>query len=96
MYLVTYTPQAEDDLFEIVLYYTEQGGLNLGESVSNRIKNHIDTLEQFPYRTAESELIDEARELIIKNLPFKAFVYIEETAKKVHILRILHTSRKFP
>ena len=28
MYLITYTPQAEDDLFEIVLYYTEQGGLN--------------------------------------------------------------------
>lgn len=96
MYEVSYTPQAENDLFEIVLYYTEQGGLSLGESVAERIREHIDTLENFPYRTTTSQLIPEARELYFQKLPYKVFVFIDEIAKKVHILRILHTSKKFP
>lgn len=96
MYQVSYTPQAENDLFEIVLYYSEQGGLSLGESIANRIKGHIDTLENFPYRTTQSQVVHEARELYFQKLPYKAFVFIDEMAKKVHILRILHTSKKFP
>ena len=50
MYIVTYEPEAENDLFEIVFYYAEQGGFELAETINNRIRDHIKRLETMPFR----------------------------------------------
>jgi len=96
MYKVIYEPLAEDDLVEILVYYAEQSGFEFGESILERIKAHVDRLEFFPYRTLESPRVPESREFIIEKLPYKAFIYVNEDAKTVYVLRILHTSRNYP
>lgn len=96
MYSVIYQPQAENDLIDILVYYTEQGGYTLGETIFDRIKTHIDRLDRFPYRTTESETIADAREFLIEKLPYKAYILIEEEAKTVRVVRILHTAKNTP
>lgn len=96
MYTVIYEPEAENDLFEIVFYYVEQGGFDLAESINNRIHNHIKRLEIMPLRTVESELLPNTRELLIEKLPYKAFFKIDEQNKKIFVVNIIHTSRKYP
>lgn len=93
MYTVIYEPQAEDDLIEIVLYYIEQSGFVLGETIQKRLQAHIALLQTIPYRTIESPLAENVREFLIERLPYKAYFTIDESSKSVFILRILHTSR---
>lgn len=96
MYEVIYEPLAEDDLVEILVYYTEQNGFDFGESIFERIKAHVDRLEYLPYRTIESNRVPETREFVIERLPYKAFIYVNEEEKTVYVLRIIHTSRNYP
>lgn len=96
MYEVIYEPLAEDDLLEILVYYSEQSGFEFGESILERIKAHVDRLEFLPYRAVESTRVPETREFLIDKLPYKAFIYVNEEEKTVHVLRIIHTSRNYP
>jgi len=96
MYHVIYEPLAEDDLVEILVYYSEQNGFDFAESILERIKTHVDRLVFLPYRTLESPRVPDAREFMIEKLPYKAFIYVNEIDKTVHVLRILHTSRNYP
>jgi plasmid stabilization system protein ParE len=96
MYIVTYEPEAENDLFEIVFYYAEQGGFELAETINNRIRDHIKRLETMPFRATESVTVPNSREFLIERLPYKAFYRVDETSKKVLVLNIVHTSRKHP
>jgi len=96
MYRVIYEPLAENDLIEILTYYSEQSGFEFAESILERIKVHVDRLEFFPYRTLESPRVSDTREFLIEKLPYKAFVYVNEDNKTVYVLRIIHTSRNYP
>jgi plasmid stabilization system protein ParE len=96
MYTVIYEPEAESDLLEIVFYYAEQGGFGLSEKISTRIRDHINRLETMPFRVIESQNVPNSREFFIERLPYKAFFRIDEVAKKVFILNIVHTSRMYP
>ncbi len=96
MYEVIYEPLAEDDLVEILVYYSEQVGFDFGERILERIKTQIDRLEFFPYRTVESSRVPETREFVIEKLPYKVFIYVSEEEKTVYVLRIIHTSRNYP
>lgn len=96
MYTVFYEPEAESDLIEIVLYYAEQGGFELAERMNDRIRTHIKRLETMPFRATESVTVPNSREFLIEQLPYKAFFRVDEVGKKVLILNIVHTSRKYP
>jgi plasmid stabilization system protein ParE len=96
MYRVIYEPLAENDLIEILTYYSEQSGFEFAESILERIKAHVDRLEFLPHRTLVSPRVSDAREFLIEKLPYKAFIYVNEDNKTVYVLRIIHTSRNYP
>ncbi len=93
MYRVIYEPQAEEDLVEIVLYYTLQGGFSLAETIEQRLKTSIASLKSMPYRCPKSNLCADERHLSIHKLPYRAYFLVNKDKKEVYILRILHTSR---
>jgi plasmid stabilization system protein ParE len=81
-YEVSYLPQAEQDLIEILAYGIENWGEKLAESMYLKITDQLETLYFSPNR-----------EMLIVDSPYRAIIQIEEDKKQVFILRILHTSR---
>lgn len=91
-YDVSYLPQAEQDLIEILAYGIEKWGEKLAESMYLKITEQLETLYFSPNRTKKKGSLG-TREMLISDSPYRAIIQIDEEAKRVFILRILHTSR---
>ena len=91
-YNVSYLPQAEQDLIEILAYGIENWGEKLAESMYLKITEQLETLYFSPNRTKKKGSLG-TREMVISDSPYRAIIQIDEEAKRVFILRILHTSR---
>jgi plasmid stabilization system protein ParE len=91
-YDVSYLPQAEQDLIEILAYGIENWGENLAEKMYLKITEQLETLYFSPNRTKKKGSLG-TREMLISDSPYRAIIQIDEEAKRVFILRILHTSR---
>ena len=92
IYEVSYLPQAEQDLIEILAYGIENWGEKLAESMYLKITDQLETLYFSPNRTKRKGSLG-TREMLISDSPYRAIIQIYEEKKKVFILRILHTSR---
>ena len=92
IYEVSYLPQAEHDLIEILAYGIENWGENLAEKMYLKITEQLETLYFSPNRTKKKGSLG-TREMLISDSPYRAIIQIDEEAKRVFILRILHTSR---
>ena len=92
IYEVSYLPQAEQDLIEILAYGIENWGEKLAESMYLKITEQLETLYFSPNRTKKKGSLG-TREMLIPDSPYRAIIQIDEEAKRVFILRILHTSR---
>ncbi len=91
-YEVSYLPQAEQDLIEILAYGIENWGEQLAENMYLKITNQLETLYFSPNRTKRKGRLG-TREMLISDSSYRAILQIDEEKKKVFILRILHTSR---
>ena len=91
-YEVSYLPQAEQDLIEILAYGIETWGEKLAEKMYLKITEQLETLYFSPKRTKIKGSLG-TREMLISDSPYSAIIQIDEGAKRVFILRILHTSR---
>ena len=91
-YDVSYLPQAEQDLIEILAYGIENWGEKLAESMYLKITEQLETLYFSPNRTKKKGSLG-TREMLISDSPYRAIIQVDEEAKRVFILRILHTSR---
>jgi plasmid stabilization system protein ParE len=91
-YDVSYLPQAEQDLIEILAYGIENWGEKLAESMYLKITEQLERLYFSPNRTKKKGSLG-TREMLISDSPYRAIIQIDEEAKRVFILRILHTSR---
>ncbi|RUT37139.1 type II toxin-antitoxin system RelE/ParE family toxin [Acinetobacter baumannii] len=91
-YEVSYLPQAEQDLIEILAYGIETWGEKLAEGMYLKITEQLETLYFSPNRTKKKGCLG-TREMLISDSPYRAIIQIDEEAKRVFILRILHTSR---
>lgn len=91
-YDVSYLPQAEQDLIEILAYGIEKWGEKLAESMYLKITEQLETLYFSPNRTKKKGSLG-TREMLISDSPYRAIIQVDEEAKRVFILRILHTSR---
>lgn len=91
-YDVSYLPQAEQDLIEILAYGIENWGEKLAESMYLKITEQLETLYFSPNRTKKKGSLG-TREMLISDSQYRAIIQIDEEAKRVFILRILHTSR---
>ena len=92
IYDVSYLPQAEQDLIEILAYGIENWGEKLAESMYLKITDQLETLYFSPNRTKRKGSLG-TREMLISDSPYRAIIHIDEEKKQVFILRILHTSR---
>ena len=92
IYEVSYLPQAEQDLIEILAYGIENWGEKLAESMYLKITDQLETLYFSPNRTKRKGSLG-TREMLISDSPYRAIIQIDEETKRVFILRILHTSR---
>ena len=91
-YDVAYSPQAEQDLIDILVYGIETWGESLAEEMYGKITHRLEQLYFFPYRTKQKGSLN-TREMLITDTPYRAIISIDEDAKQVFILRIFHTSR---
>lgn len=91
-YQVVYTPLAEQDLVEILVYGIETWGEQRAEAMYMQITGQLEDLYFFPYRSHEKGSLG-TRELLVGNNLYRAILTIDETIKTVFILRILHTSQ---
>ena len=91
-YEVSYLPQAEQDLIEILAYGIETWGEKLAEGMYLKITEQLETLYFSPNRTKKKGSLG-TREMLISDSSYRAIIQIDEEAKRVFILRILHTSR---
>ncbi len=91
-YEVSYLPQAEQDLIDILAYGIENWGEQLAESMYLKITDQLETLYFSPNRTKKKGSLG-TREMLIVDSPYRAIMHINKKKKQVFILRILHTSR---
>ena len=91
-YDVSYLPQAEQDLVEILAYGIENWGEELAESMYLKITEQLETLYFSPNRTKKRGSLG-TREMLISDSPYRAIIQVNDKKKQVFILRILHTSR---
>lgn len=91
-YEVSYLPQAEQDLIDILAYGIENWGEQLAESMYLKITDQLETLYFSPNRTKKKGSLG-TREMLIVDSQYRAIIQIDEEKKQVFILRILHTSR---
>ncbi|GAA5014427.1 hypothetical protein GCM10023206_24530 [Acinetobacter puyangensis] len=91
-YMVLYSPEAEQDLIEILAYGIERWGEQLAEEMCVKVTEQLENLYFFAlsYQTR----IFNTREKLILDTPYRAIILIDENKKQVFILRILHTSKQ--
>ncbi len=93
MFKICWSEEAEQDLENILLYYLEQVGMRVAESVYGRIRNQVGALEKFPERSRAGR-VSGTREYVISQLPYIAVIEVAKDA--VIVLNIIHTAKKYP
>jgi toxin ParE1/3/4 len=95
MFEIKWTGLAEQDLEAIGAYYLREASVEVATRVLARIHATISTLEQHPNASRKGRIAG-TRELVIHRLPYIAVLKVDERAKVVYVLTIMHTARKFP
>ncbi len=93
MFEINWTEEAEQDLENILLYYFEQAGLRVAETVYNRIREQVGQLDSFPESTRVGR-VQGTRECVISRLPYVAVIDVGHDT--VTVLSVVHTARKYP
>jgi plasmid stabilization system protein ParE len=86
---------ALQSLVEIILWYEQEAGRNVADSIENRIFKQVDNIDLFPMRAPESYIFPGTRKLVITNLPYVAFIRNIEN-DYWEVVDIVHTSRTLP
>jgi len=82
-------------LEEILFWYEAEAGRNVADSIEDRIFTQIGKMALFPMSAPVSEIFPSTRKVVIKNLPYVAFIRPIEGAHW-EVVDIVHTSRKLP
>ncbi len=93
MFKVAWTPEADQDLEDILTYYLEVAGLRVANVIYERIKTQVGSLKMFPQRCRPGRVPD-TKEYVLHRLPYIAVVHIGENT--VSVLNVVHTARKYP
>lgn len=90
-YTIFYHGDAQDDLFQIALFYAQKAGVEKAQAILDDIKTQIQSLQIHPERCMVYPRLPIYRRLLIQKLPY--WVYFLMHDNQVWIVRILHTSR---
>ncbi len=89
---------AFDSLIEIIAWYKVEAGDNVANAIKKRINKQISLYNEpllNPNSLHNSELLPEYKKLVIRNLPYIAYLH-EDSNGDWEIVDIVHTSRKLP
>jgi plasmid stabilization system protein ParE len=92
---ITWSDFALQSLEEIIIWYEIEAGRKVADSIEGRIFKSIEELKIFPTGIPVSEIFPDTRKLVIKNLPYVAFIR-QLSDELVEVVDIVHTSRKLP
>ncbi|MEY4591290.1 MAG: hypothetical protein RIR18_185 [Pseudomonadota bacterium] len=82
-------------LEKIILWYELEAGRQVADSVQNRIWQQIEKIGRHPMSIPASEIFSGTRKLVIRNLPYVAF--IRQLDDEVwEVVDVVHTARKLP
>ncbi|NOT18183.1 MAG: type II toxin-antitoxin system RelE/ParE family toxin [Sulfuriferula sp.] len=87
---------AEADIEHILLYYSEKLSFDVAQLLVSSIFSQLEALSDFPERIRPSERVSGARELVLRRIPYIAFVRLNTQAAHIEVLNIVHTARNFP
>ena len=86
---------ALQSLEEIIIWYELEAGIQVADSVQNRIWQQVEKIDHFPLSIPVSEVFPTTRKLVISNLPYVAFIR-QLDGDVWEVVDIVHTSRKIP
>jgi toxin ParE1/3/4 len=89
---IVWQREARDDLRTIVTY-VRQDNPEAARRIYRVIQAHVKHLGEFPQFGREGR-VEGTRELVIAGLPYIVAYYLGD--QEVHILTVMHTSRKWP
>lgn len=82
-------------LEEIILWYELEAGRLVADSVHNRIWSQVEKIDALPMSVPVSDLFPGTRKLVIKNLPYVAFIR-QLDGDVWEVVDVVHTARKLP
>lgn len=86
---------ALQSLEEIIIWYEVEAGRSVADSIEGRIFTQVEKMDVFPTSVPVSEIFPDTRRVVIKNLPYVAFIR-PMGADVWEVVDIVHTSRKLP
>jgi plasmid stabilization system protein ParE len=89
-YQVILSPLALDDLGQIVTSVAREDS-SAAERLGHRLLDHAETLRHLPYRGGGVRQRPGVKKLILR--PYLIFYRVEESARRVEILRFWHGAR---
>ncbi|MGB4227255.1 MAG: type II toxin-antitoxin system RelE/ParE family toxin [Candidatus Dechloromonas phosphoritropha] len=82
-------------LEEIIIRYEFEAGRLVADSIQNRIWQQVEKMDGFPMSVPVSELFPGTRKLVIRNLPYVAFIRLVD-GEVWEVVDVVHTARKLP
>lgn len=92
---ITWSDFALQSLEEIIIWYEIEAGRKVADSIEARIFQSIEDIKIFPAGIPISEIFPDTRKLVIKNLPYVAFIR-QLNGDVFEVVDVVHTSRKLP
>ena len=90
-YTIHFSPEASDDLTEILGYYKAQSSSDLQKRFITTFSKSLKTLENSP--KSYSIRFKNARCCVIKTFPYNLYYWVDDAQLRINIFAILHQSR---
>ncbi|MEQ1668673.1 MAG: type II toxin-antitoxin system RelE/ParE family toxin, partial [Sulfuriferula sp.] len=81
---------AEADIEHIFLYYSEKISFDVAQLLVSSIFSQLEALSDFPERIRLSERVPGIRELVLRRVPYIAFVRLNIQVAHIEVLSIVH------
>ena len=88
---IQFSPEATDDLTEILGWYKEQPTLDLQKKFITAISTAFKILEKSPKSYALR--FKNVRCAVVKKYPYLVYYWVDDTSLSINIIAILHQSR---
>lgn len=90
---IIYDDKIPEVLKRITSYYTETTSARVAWSMVKNIEDAIKGLNTMPQRCKKINGVLNIRKLILKKPPYTIYYYVDDKAKEVEILDILHNKQ---
>jgi plasmid stabilization system protein ParE len=91
-YTIQFSPQASDDLTDILGFYKEQSSPDLQKRFIQALSTTLKTLQNSP--KSYSIRFKNARCGVVKTFPYNIYYWVDDPQQTINLFAILHQSRQ--